>query len=244
MRADLLRRFPLPEFELLESLGDTLLCPPRSAKLSTATCRTPPACLLAIFAAYRSLLQSNYTFFFTLIALVYDLGARLDPPFSVPFFRSDALNEPAHKTLGDAFKALVGGLYVDGQHATRSTGGSTASSPSHHLARFAAAREAVRGPSLCACRKHALSACANRLGLRYEIKTEQVSSSRLERMHESASWTAYSTAKKAAEFALFDLDPSAAESVVHFCGLVPNARLTLAKRPADGASEAGPSHDI
>lgn len=66
--------------------------------------------------AYRSLLESNYTF--SLIALAYDLGAQLDPPFAVPFSDRDVLNDSARKTLGDAFEALVGGLEVDGQHET------------------------------------------------------------------------------------------------------------------------------
>ncbi|KWU42016.1 hypothetical protein RHOSPDRAFT_27238 [Rhodotorula sp. JG-1b] len=100
-------------FQLLESSGDAAASFAIGIVVYRHLTRAPQASP-AIFAAYRSLLQSNYTF--SLIALAYDLGSRLDPPSAVPFSDRDLLNDSARKTFGDAFEALVGRLEVDGLH--------------------------------------------------------------------------------------------------------------------------------
>lgn len=99
----------------------------------------------------------------------------------------------------------------------------SANSDADHLARFAASRDAVRPPTLCACWKHGLTACGNRDTFRYGFKCEQVFRVTLETTH-GDSFTAVSTTKKVAEneaarLALLHLDPDAAASLTHFCGV-------------------------
>lgn len=102
-------------FELLESLGDTLIAT-AIGKAVYGHIKHLDSASPGLFTAYRSLLQSNATF--AQIALVYDLGAQLEPPFPLTFAHRADLNDTVRKNLGNAFEAHFGGLHVDGQGGT------------------------------------------------------------------------------------------------------------------------------
>ncbi|KWU45210.1 hypothetical protein RHOSPDRAFT_25280 [Rhodotorula sp. JG-1b] len=187
-------------FELLESLGDTLVAS-AIGKAVYGHIKHLDSASPGLFTAYRSLLQSNATF--AQIALVYDLGAQLEPPFPLTFAHRADLNDTARKNLGNAFEAHFGGLHVDGQGGTADLWLENVSSVlckwadqqldnqqqittkrGHSfdpLARLAAATNTTpHAPKPCACWKHGLSAYAKAHDSRYKIQCTQMCSAQLD----------------------------------------------------------------
>lgn len=207
---------------MLESLGDTLIAAaigkPVYGHVNHLDSASP-----GLFTAYRSLLQSNATF--AQIALVYDFGAQLEPPFPLTLAAHRAvLNDTARKNLGEAFEAHFGGLHVDGQGGTAdlwlenvfsvlckwadeqirdlSSAGRGRNTPDDHLARFAAARDPPpqAAPTACACWKRGLSLHVKEHGTRFQIQVTHSFKAQLDLAGDDRpTFVAYAPTRKAAE---------------------------------------------
>lgn len=303
LQGELLRRFPLPairdgdirtsvrsrstrssrarhrseghenaSFKLLESLGDTLI----AAAIGKAVYRhieNLDSASPAVFAAYRSLLQSNATF--AQIALVYDFGAWLVPRFPLTFAQRAGLNDSARKTLGDAFEAHFGGLHVDGQGGTADlwlekvfsvlckwadeqirdlpSAGRGRNTPDDHLARFAAARDPPpqAAPTACACWKRGLSLYVKEHDTRFQIQVTRNFTAQLDLADDDdgPTFVANAPGRKAAEnetarLALLELDSEASRALQHSCGIsVPNTDTAASGDGKKRPRESTPGDD-
>ena len=251
-------------FELLESLGDTLIAS-AIGKAVYHHIKHLDSASPAAFSAYRSLLQSNATL--AQIALVYDFGARLEPPFPLTFAHRANLNDSARKTLGDAFEAHFGGLHIDGQSGAadlwlenvfsvlckwadeqiRDLSGTRRgrNTPDDHLARFAAAKDPPpqAAPTACACWKRGLSLHVKEHGTRFQIQVTHSFKAQLDLAGDDGpTFVANAPTRKAAEnetarLALLELDSEASRALRHSCG-ISAANNTDSAASGDGKSSS------